>query len=82
MDTKEQHNVWDWNYTIVQVEYKVLCYKKIFWRKIAKVVGILKLIDDEEITSFWLCQSAEMDFQCLARPRNVSVDLKYYVLCL
>ena len=24
---------------------------------------------------------AEIDFQCLAGPRNVSVDLKYDVLC-
>ena len=47
-----------------------------------KFVGILKLIDDEEIARIWLCQSAEMDFQCLARPRNDSVDLKYDVLCL
>ena len=54
----------------------------LFWKKIVKVVGILKLIDDEEIIRIWLCQSAEMDFQCLARPRNVSVDLKFYVLCL
>ena len=42
-----------------------------------KVVGILKLIDDEENARIWLCQSAEMDFQCLVRPRNVTVDLKY-----
>ena len=27
-------------------------------------------------------QAAEMDFQRLAGPRNVSVDLKYDVLCL
>ena len=27
-------------------------------------------------------RAAEMDFHCLARPRNVSVDLKYDVLCL
>ena len=26
--------------------------------------------------------SVEMDFQCLDGPRNVSVDLKYDVLCL
>ena len=26
------------------------------------------------------CRSAEMDFHCLAGPRNVSVDLKYDVL--
>ena len=27
------------------------------------------------------CRAAEMDFQYLAGPRNVSVDLKYDVLC-
>ena len=33
--------------------------------------------DDEEIAKIsGFCQSAEMDFQCLAAPRNVSVDLK------
>ena len=30
----------------------------------------------------FFCRAAEMDFQCLAGPRNVSVDLKYDVLCL
>ena len=28
------------------------------------------------------CREAEMDFQHLAGPRNVSVDLKYDVQCL
>ena len=28
------------------------------------------------------CRAAETDFQRLAGPRNVSVDLKYDVLCL
>ena len=40
-------------------------------------------IDDKEIariSSF--CWVAEMDFQSLAGPRNVSVDLKFDVLCL
>ena len=38
-------------------------------------------IDDEEIASTsCFCWSAEIDFQHLARPRNVSVDLKYDVL--
>ena len=32
------------------------------------------------ITSF--CRAAEMYFHRLAGPRNVSVDLKYDVLCL
>ena len=32
------------------------------------------------ITGF--CRVAEMDFHHLAGPRNVSVDLKYDVLCL
>ena len=32
------------------------------------------------ISSF--CQAAEMDYQRLAGPKNVSVDLKYDVLCL
>ena len=39
--------------------------------------------DDEEIAIIsGFCQAAEMDFHYLARPRNVSVDLKYDVLCL
>ena len=29
----------------------------------------------------FFCLSAEMDFQRLSGPRNVSVDLKYDVLC-
>ena len=40
-------------------------------------------IDDEEIvriSSF--CRAAERHFHGLAGPRNVSVDLKYDVLCL
>ena len=41
------------------------------------------IIDDEEIARISLNRlSAEMDFQCLAGPRTVSVDLKYDVLCL
>ena len=28
------------------------------------------------------CRAAEMYFQYLAGPRNVSIDLKYNVLCL
>ena len=33
--------------------------------------------DDEEITRFFrFCQSVEMDFQCLAGHKNMSVDLK------
>ena len=44
---------------------------------------ILKLIDDEEIARIsGNCQSEEMDFHHLAGPQNVSVDLKYDVLCL
>ena len=40
-------------------------------------------IDDEEITRVSrFCRSAEMDFQHLVGPRNVSVDLKCEVLCL
>ena len=62
MDTQEQHNVWIWNYTLVQVEYKVLCNKKSFFENTGE---ILNLIDDEEIARiFHFCQSAEMDFQC------------------
>ena len=38
-------------------------------------------INDEEIARIsGFCQVAEMDFHHLARPRNVSVDLKYDVL--
>ena len=34
-------------------------------------------IDDEEIArKFGFCQVVEMNFHCLARPKNVSVDLK------
>ena len=40
-------------------------------------------IDDEEIARIsGLCQAAERHFQSLGGPRNVSVDLKYDVLCL
>ena len=40
-------------------------------------------IDDEEIARIsGFCRAAEMDFQHLAGPINVSVDLKYDVLCL
>ena len=47
------------------------------------VMGLFSsYIDDEKIariSSF--CRAAEIDFQSLAGPRNVSVDLKYDVLC-
>ena len=41
-------------------------------------------IDDEEIAtiSSWFLSGSEMDSHHIARPRNVSVDLKYDVLCL
>ena len=40
-------------------------------------------IDDEEIARISVfCRAAEIDFQHLAGPRNVSVKLKYDVLCL
>ena len=40
-------------------------------------------IDDEEITRISVfCRAAEIDFQHIDGPRNVSVDLKYDVLCL
>ena len=39
-------------------------------------------INDEKRKNFRFCRTAEMDFQHLAGPRNVSVDLKYDVLCL
>ena len=40
-------------------------------------------IDDEEIARISrFCWSEEMDFQHIAGPKNVSVDLKYVVLCL
>ena len=39
-----------------------------YYEKIARISGF--------------CQAVEMDFQHLAGPRNVSVDLKYDVLCL
>ena len=40
-------------------------------------------IDDEEIARISeFCRSAETDFHRLARPRYVSVDLKYDILCL
>ena len=38
------------------------------WKQIARISGFYR--------------SAEMDFHHLAGPRNVSVDLKYDVLCL
>ena len=44
---------------------------------------VLSDVDDEEITRIsFFCWAAEMDFHHLARLRNVSVDLKYDVLCL
>ena len=37
----------------------------------------------EEITTISVsCWSADVDLHCLAEPRNVSLDLKYDVLCL
>ena len=40
-------------------------------------------IDDEEIPRISrFCRLAEMNFLRLAGPRNVSVELKYDVLCL
>ena len=42
-----------------------------------------EIIDDEEIARISVfCRTAEMDFYYFARPRNMSVDLKYDVLCL
>ena len=50
------------------------------YEEISSELKILKIIiDDEEIALF--CRSAEMDFHCLAGPRNLSVDLNYDVLC-
>ena len=37
-------------------------------------------IDDEEIAR--ICRAAKINFHRLARTRNMSVDLKYDVLCL
>ena len=46
-------------------------------------VTALSDIEDEEIAkTSGFCQSAEMDLHHLARPRSVSVDLKYDVLSL
>ena len=40
-------------------------------------------IDGKEITRTSLfCWVAEKDFHHLARPRNITLDLKYDVLCL
>ena len=40
-------------------------------------------IDDEEIARITgFCLAAERHFLSLAGPRNVSVDLKYDILCL
>ena len=40
-------------------------------------------VDDEELQEFpGFCWVAEMDFQHLAGPINVSVELKYDILCL
>ena len=39
--------------------------------------------DDEEIIRIsGFCLAAEIDFLGLAGPRNMSVDLKYDILCL
>ena len=41
------------------------------------------LIDDEEIArTSGFCRLAEIYFHHLSGPRNVTVDLKYDVLCL
>ena len=50
---------------------------------VAKSESATALSDvDEEHKNFVFCRVTEMDFQCLAGPINVSVDLKYVVLCL
>ena len=47
--------------------------------KILKLTIII-IIDEEiaRVSSF--CRAAEIDFYCLAGPRNVSIDLKYNAL--
>ena len=40
------------------------------------------LIDEDFARISCFCRTVEFDFQHLAGPRNVSVDLKYDVLCL
>ena len=53
-------------------------------REISSKLDIqIKYYDDEAIARIsGFCRSAEMNFHHLAEPRNVSVDLKYNVLCL
>ena len=50
---------------------------------IESATALSDYIDDEEIARISVfCWAAEMDFHHLARPRYVSVDFKYDVLCL
>ena len=45
---------------------------------IESATALSNYVDDKEPQEF----PAEMDFQQLAGPRNVSVDLNYDILCL
>ena len=49
---------------------------------IESVTALFDYIDEEIATISVSCWSAEMDLHRLAGPRNVSLDLKYDVLCL
>ena len=50
---------------------------------IGSAIALTNDINDEEIARIsGFCRAAEMDFQHLDGPRNVSIDLKYDVLCL
>ena len=40
------------------------------------------IVDEEFARISGFCRATEIDFQSLAGPRSVGVDLKYDVLCL
>ena len=58
---------------------EVVCANQLY---IESATLLFHYIDEEIATISVSCWSAEMDLHCLAGPRNVSLDLKYDVLCL
>ena len=62
----------------LHAECREISFELILEMKILK----LNIIMMKNHTNFRFCRVAQMDFQRLASPRNVRVDLKYDVLCL
>ena len=61
------------------MEHGGISFEMILEKKILKL-NIIMMKNRKNFHGF--CRAAQMDFQRLAGPRNVSVDLKYDVLCL